>query len=110
MYAEFDALGEAEVTRRVENGAYDGVQRVYAFRWLNARGLARSSAAAVRAFSRDRRQYEIGRERRRAAFAYMVLAAAIAAMVAAGGAYQISHQHHGWELFPAPPAHPAHGR
>ena len=47
MFADFEALGEAEVLDRLERKLYPEAARIYAIRWLNDKAIARSRSVST---------------------------------------------------------------
>jgi hypothetical protein len=93
MFAAFDALGEAEVTRRVEHNTYPDDQRAYALRWLAERGLARAEAEAALIDAGEREQ-RLTRRRVRRETGYAVALAAVSAFLVVAAAFEVLHSSH----------------
>jgi hypothetical protein len=76
--AEFNALGESEVSLRLDHREFQDAQRAYALRWLNERAMARNTAAVVRADVLYESQVELTRKALR--FAQAAAACAVVAL------------------------------
>jgi hypothetical protein len=82
LYAEFEALGEAQVARRLNDSQYHGADLAVAMRWLNEKALERAGIdGAPRESHQDIEARRAARAERaaRLAFACAVLALVIAA-------------------------------
>jgi hypothetical protein len=65
--AEFESLGESEVTLRLDHHEFQDAQRAYAVRWLNERAMSRNTAAVARADILYESQVELTRKAQRLA-------------------------------------------
>lgn len=113
LNAEFEALGEAAVSERLNANAYTGEARAVAMRWLNDKVLARAGVeASVHAVVTDASTHRIVRAEQNARAAILC---AVAALLAAIGAIGLSVQtlasvqtlrHAAASALQVPPPHP----
>jgi hypothetical protein len=90
LNGEFEALGEAGVSERLNANVYTGETRVLAMRWLNDKVLARASVeASVHAVVTDTSTRRIVRAEQGARAAILC---AVAALLAAVGSLGLSLQ------------------
>jgi len=88
--AEFEALGESEVSLRLDHREFKEPQRAYALRWLNEKAMARTAAATARADSLYEAQ--VAQTRRARRFAGAAAACALLSLAVAVFSAVISYQ------------------
>lgn len=104
LIAEFDAIGEAEVSNRLHDHAYEGAERALAMRWLNERTLHRVDAVTAEVASLS--DIQLTATRRAESAARMSMLCACLAMLIALGSLGVSVQAMRMAK-PAAPAAPA---